>query len=93
MGPNGITSLQLFESRLEIVRQLAPVSLAPPFLHHVLCDEYFEIRSGVHKSVLNFSPPLPYMIIVQVLGYKDSIDNVTSRELVRAGYLLLVLCL
>ena len=50
--------------------------------------EYFEIRSEVDKSVLDFSPPLPYMIIVQVLGYKDSIDNVTSRELVRAGYLL-----
>ena len=83
-----MTSLQLLEWRLQIVWQLAHVSLAPPFLHHVMCDEYFEIRSGVHKSVLDFSPPLPYMIIVQVLGYRDSIDNVTSRELVRAGYLL-----
>ena len=88
MGPHGITSLQLFEWRLQIVWQLARVSLAPPFLHHVMCDEYFEIRSGVHKSILDFSPSLPYMIIVQVLGYKDSIDNVTSRELVLAGYLL-----
>ena len=53
-----------------------------------MCDEYFEIRFGVHKSVLDFSPSLPYMIIIQVLGYKDSIDNATSRELVPAGYLL-----
>ena len=49
------------------------VSLAPAFLHHVMYDEYFEIRSGVYKSVLDFWTPLPNMIIVQVLGYKDSI--------------------
>ena len=80
MGPHGITSFQLFEWRLQIVCQLAHVSLAPPFLHHVMYDEYFEIRFGVHKSVLDFSPPLPYMIIVQVLGYRDSFDNVVVNS-------------
>ena len=73
MGPHGITPLQLFEWRLQIVWQFSHVSLAPPFSHHVMYDEYFEIRSGVPKFILDFSPALPNMIIVQVLGYKDSI--------------------